>query len=69
MQKYIEETGMKSLIFGLVHDSILAEVPDEENKHYKEKLAYFTQLDRGLSIPGHPIGLDIEEGPDYSFVE
>ena len=67
MQEYIEKTKMKSLIFGLVHDSILAEVPNSENKHYKEKLAYFTQLDRGLSIPGHPIGLDVEEGSDYSF--
>ena len=68
MQEYIEAQGMKSLIFGLVHDSILAEVPDEELEHYKEKLVEFIQKDRGLSIRMDcPIGVDIEVGEDYSF--
>lgn len=69
MQKYIEENGMKSRIFGLVHDSILAEVPINEIDTYTEALAKFTQKDRGLSIPGSPIGIDVEIGFDYSFKE
>ena len=56
-------------IFGLVHDSILAEVKNEYIDLYLEKLAYFTQLDRGVSIPGHPIGLDVEIGKSYAFKE
>lgn len=69
MQEYINKENMKSKIFALVHDSILAEVPDEEIDIYTEKLKYFTQLDRGLSIPGYPIGIDLEIGSDYSFTE
>ena len=56
-------------IWGLVHDSILAEVKNESIDLYLEKLAYFTQLDRGASIPGHPIGLDVEIGKSYAFKE
>lgn len=69
MQEYIKKNNMMSLIFGLVHDSILAEVPDNEIDHYTKKLAYFTQLDRGLSILNSPIGLDVEIAQDYSFME
>jgi len=60
MGEYIKATGMKARIFALVHDSILAEVPEDEIEHYKEKLLHFVQLDRGLSIPGAPIGCDFE---------
>ena len=60
MGEYIKAKGMKSRIFALVHDSILAEVPEDEIEHYKEKLLHFVQLDRGLSIPGAPIGCDFE---------
>ena len=60
MGEYIKATGMKARIFALVHDSILAEVPEDEIEHYKEKLLDFVQLDRGLSIPGAPIGCDFE---------
>lgn len=67
MQKYILKTGMKARIFALVHDSILAEVPESEVDHYIEKLKGFIKLDRGLSIPGHSIGCDFEVGDDYSF--
>jgi DNA polymerase I-like protein with 3'-5' exonuclease and polymerase domains len=69
MQNYIEARGMKTKIFGLVHDSILAEVPDEEMNEYCEKLEYYTKMDRGCSIPGAPVGVDLEIGDDYSFVE
>jgi len=60
MGEYIKAKGMKARIFALVHDSILAEVPEGEIEHYKEKLLHFVQLDRGLTIPGSPIGCDFE---------
>ena len=67
MGEYIKAQGMKARIFALVHDSILAEVPEEEIEHYQEKLQHFVQLDRGLSIPGAPIGCDFEiVHEDYS---
>jgi DNA polymerase I-like protein with 3'-5' exonuclease and polymerase domains len=67
MQQYIKKTGMKARIFALVHDSILAEVPDDEVEHYTDKLQEFIKTDRGLSIPGYSIGCDFEVGDDYSF--
>lgn len=69
MQEWIIENGHTETmkIWGLVHDSILAEVKDEYIDLYLEKLAYFTQKDRGISIPNHPIGLDIEIGKNYAF--
>jgi DNA polymerase I-like protein with 3'-5' exonuclease and polymerase domains len=60
MGSYIKAKGMKSRIFALVHDSILAEVPDDEAEHYMEKLVEFVQMDRGVKIPGAPIGCDFE---------
>jgi DNA polymerase I-like protein with 3'-5' exonuclease and polymerase domains len=69
MQNYIESRGMKAKIFGLVHDSILAEVPEDELTEYNNKLAELTQLDRGVSILGTPIGIDVEIGDDYSFTD
>lgn len=71
MQEWIEANGYKKvmIIWGLVHDSILAEVHDEYIDLYKEKLAYFTQRERGLSIPGCPIGLDVEIGQSYGSVK
>ena len=67
MQKYIVKTGMKAKIFALVHDSILAEVPEDEVELYSKKLQEFVQADRGLSIPGAPIGCDFDIGGDYSM--
>ena len=58
---------MKARIFALVHDSILAEVPEDEIEHYSERLQHFVQLDRGVSISGAPIGCDFEVGDDYSM--
>ena len=69
MQKHITKHKMQALIFGLVHDSILAEVPDSEVDAYLKALTKYIQTDRGLSIKGHPIGVDIEIGQDYSFTE
>ncbi len=67
MQNYINRTGMKSKIFALVHDSILAEVPEDEMEIYCEKLKFFVQRERGISIPNCPIGCDYEIGNDYSM--
>ena len=67
MEAYIKANKMDSRIFALVHDSILAEVPESEVEHYSEKLQHFIQLDRGVSIPGAPVGCDFEIGEDYSM--
>ena len=67
MQKYIRETGMDAKIFALVHDSILAEVKEEEVELYCEKLQEMIQKDRGIMIPGTPVGCDFEIDEDYSM--
>jgi len=67
MMDYIEEHQMGARIFALVHDSILAEVPDDEVDRYCKIIKGFVQKDRGLSIKDHPIGCDFEIGEDYSF--
>ena len=54
-------------IIALVHDSILAEVKEEAVEEYSEILLRNVQKDRGLSIPGCPIGCDFDIGDDYSF--
>ena len=68
MQDFIKKTGMKSKIFALVHDSVLAEVPDDEVELYTKKLAEFIQKDRGVSIPGRAVGCDYEIADDYSML-
>ena len=67
MGEYIKANNMKSRIFALVHDSILAEVPEDEIEHYSEKLLQFVQMDRGISIPGAPVGCDFDVADDYSL--
>ena len=54
-------------MFALVHDSILAEVPDDEVDSYTKKLTELVQMDRGMSIPGCPIGCDFDVAQDYSL--
>lgn len=67
MVTFIKANGMKSRIFALVHDSILAEVPNDEVELYTAKLREYVQMDRGVSIPGTPIGCDFEIAHDYSM--
>ena len=69
MNDYIKESGLRAEIFGLVHDSILAIVHKDDLEHYATKLKYFTQRDRGLSIKGTPVGVDLEVGETYAFKE
>ena len=42
-------------------------MPDDEIDHYSEQLQKWVQLDRGIAIPGAPIGCDFEIGNDYSM--
>lgn len=67
MNAYIKANNMKARMFALVHDSILAEVPFDEVETYKTALRGFIQQDRGICIPGAPIGCDFEVvHEDYS---
>ena len=67
--KEICERGYKKnmKIFALVHDSILAEVDDDYVQEYNDILLRNVQKDRGLSIPGCPIGCDFDVDEDYSL--
>jgi DNA polymerase I-like protein with 3'-5' exonuclease and polymerase domains len=67
MQKIIETKKMDASIFALVHDSILAEVKESEVEEYCQLLKNCIETDRGLTIPGCPIGTEFEVGDDYSF--
>ena len=57
----------KAKIFALVHDSILAEVNIDYVDEYSKIVKDCVQKDRGLSIPGTPVGCDFDIGDDYSF--
>lgn len=59
--------GLDANIIALVHDSIVAVVKDEDVEQYCAILKEITQLDRGCSIPGFPVGVDQDIGEDYSF--
>ena len=67
MHNDIQGANMKARIFALVHDSILAEVPNHEIEEYCNRLKYWVQYDRGVSIPGAPVGCDFDIGDDYSM--
>lgn len=69
LQKWIKANNMKTKIFALVHDSILAEVYEPELDAYIKKMGELTQKDRGVSIKNCPIGLDVEIGDNYAFDE
>ena len=67
MNEYIKSTKMDAKIFALVHDSILAEVNENCIDEYVAAIKQCVQKDRGVSIPGTPVGCDIEIGDDYSM--
>ena len=66
MHNYVKEHELKAKIFALVHDSVLAEVPEHEIDHYCKKLKQFVQFDRGVYIEGCPVGCDFDISDDYS---
>jgi DNA polymerase I-like protein with 3'-5' exonuclease and polymerase domains len=63
----IKQKNMKSKMFALVHDSVLAEVPLDEVDEYCKILQEQIQKDRGIYISGAPVGCDFEVGDDYSM--
>ena len=65
--KEVEKAGLDAKVFMLVHDSIVAEVREDQVEAYCSILASCTQRDRGFSIEGQPIGIDQDVGDDYSF--
>lgn len=67
LQNRMEELKIDGGIFALVHDSILAEVREEQVGLYVKEARIAVQKDRGIMIPGSPIGVDVEIGDDYSF--
>jgi DNA polymerase I-like protein with 3'-5' exonuclease and polymerase domains len=67
MQNWVAREKLDAKIFALVHDSILAEVREDQVEEYNTALKQFVQADRGLTIPNCPIGTDFEVGDDYSF--
>ena len=67
MHDRIQANKMEARIFALVHDSILAEVPEDEIEDYEIMLKDCIQKDRGITIPGAPVGCDFEIGDDYSM--
>ena len=54
-------------IFALVHDSILAEVKEDKVAEYNVILQEEVQKNRGISIPGTPVGCDFDVHDDYSL--
>ena len=66
MQEYVEEQKLDANIFALVHDSVLAEVREDHVDQYCKKLRALIEFDRGLNIPGKPIGCEFSISDDYS---
>ena len=65
--EWVKDNNKDIKMFMLVHDSILAEVPDKLIPEYTKILKGFVQKDRGASIPGCPVGCDFDIGEDYSI--
>lgn len=66
----IAEVGLDAEIIMMVHDSIVAIVKEDQVEEYTQLVYECIQKDRGLMIPGAPMGVDAdsEEGGsiDYS---
>jgi len=57
---------VRAEIFGLVHDSIIGQCHKDDVENVRKILKRITQKDRGVSIPGAPIGVDFGFGPSYA---
>lgn len=70
LDKYLETADIDAEIIMLVHDSIVSIVREDHVDEYTKQAIAHVQIDRGLMIPGTPMGLslDSEEGGsiDYS---
>jgi DNA polymerase I-like protein with 3'-5' exonuclease and polymerase domains len=67
LNKWILDNNKDAKIIALVHDSLVLEVADKDIEEVSKVMAEFTQKDRGCSIPGQPIGVDLDIGDDYAF--
>jgi len=63
----LKQKNLDAKIFALVHDSVLAEVREDSIEEYSAILKEAIQKDRGVSIPGCPIGCEFQVGTDYSM--
>lgn len=65
--EWVEKNGYedKIKIFATVHDSIVCECSEDILPEYSKMLKTFLQKDRGISIPGKPVGVDFEVGPSW----
>jgi len=65
-----ENKYQKEIIpFTVVHDSIVAEVKEDLIDEWIVNSKRCIQTDRGISIPGSPIGVDFEIGPSWGELE
>jgi DNA polymerase-1 len=67
LNQWIKDSGKDAKIIALVHDSLVLEVKEEDVEIVSKKMAELTQKDRGCSIPGQPVGVDLDIGDDYAF--
>jgi DNA polymerase I-like protein with 3'-5' exonuclease and polymerase domains len=67
LSKWLKDNKKDAKIIALVHDSLVLEVKESEVEEVSEMMAKITQKDRGCSIPGQPIGVDLDIGDDYAF--
>jgi DNA polymerase I-like protein with 3'-5' exonuclease and polymerase domains len=67
LNQWIKDNDVDAKIIALVHDSLVLEVVDKDIEEISKVMAEFTQKDRGCSIPGQPIGVDLDIGEDYAF--
>jgi len=67
LNQWIKDNNKDATIVALVHDSLVLEVAEEDVESVSKAMADFTQKDRGCSIPGQPVGVDLDIGDDYAF--
>jgi len=67
LNQWIKDNNKDATIVALVHDSLVLEVAEDDVESVSKAMAEFTQKDRGCSIPGQPIGVDLDIGDDYAF--
>jgi len=67
LNQWIKDNNKDATIVALVHDSLVLEVAENDVESVSKAMAEFTQKDRGCSIPGQPIGVDLDIGDDYAF--
>jgi DNA polymerase I-like protein with 3'-5' exonuclease and polymerase domains len=65
-QQWITKNNFPAQIFALVHDSIVGMVMKDSVDEFEIQMAFFTQRDRGCSIPGQPVGCDFGYGESYA---